>query len=365
MRATRRAFVAALATTTLQAELEKGRNFPSEWKKYPDPATEFDVYRLTDPAFSSHLPAHYNRALSRHHGFLLFSSDRAGSNQAFRMDLKTGESRQLTKAHELDTESLSLLPDDRGFCFFDGPSLRQGNLGTLRDREIYRIPEDWSRGAGASVTGDGVSALFFEASPKASRLRLVRTAKGLAATVVETPFPGSHPVARPRRAQVLYRQGDEALWLVNFDGRQNRKLKTAPDGAIGTAFWAPNGRTVLYLHIPTDTTKLVAIREHTPDENSDKQVSTTSQFASLGCNGDASVFVGASRSRNSPHVLILLRMTRRELTLCEHRSSDPFAVSPIFAPDSQRIYFQSDRDGKPAIYRVQVERFVEETETTQ
>ena len=54
-------------------------------------------------------------------------------------------------------------------------------------------------------------------------------------------------------------------------------------------------------------------------------------------------------------------MTRRELTLCEHHSSDPFTVTPIFSPDSQRVFFQSDRDGKPALYRVQVERFVEET----
>ena len=278
------------------------------------------------------------------------------------MDLKTGECRQLTQAHELDTASLSLLPDDRGFILFDGPALRQGNLSTLRDREVYSIPEGWTRGPGASMTGDGVSSLFFEVSPQASRLRLLGMAKGSATTVVEIPFPGSHPIARPRRAQVLYRQGDEALWLVNFDGRQNRKLKTASDGTIGTAFWAPNGRTVLYLHIPTDVTKLVAIREHTPDENSDKQVATTSQFASLGCNGDASVFVGASRNRNSPHILILLRVARRELMLCEHRCSDPFAVSPIFSPDSQRIYFQSDRDGKRAIYMVRVDKFVEETE---
>ena len=65
MGATRRAFLAALASSTLHAELEKGKNFPSEWKRYQDPATEFDVYRLTDPAFASYLPAHYNRALSR------------------------------------------------------------------------------------------------------------------------------------------------------------------------------------------------------------------------------------------------------------------------------------------------------------
>jgi hypothetical protein len=29
------------------------------------------------------------------------------------------------------------------------------------------------------------------------------------------------------------------------------------------------------------------------------------------------------------------------------------------------VFFQSDRDGKPAIYRVQVERFVEKTDSDQ
>lgn len=352
-----------MATSALHAELEKGRSFPSEWKLYSDPATEFEVNRLTAPAYSSHLPAYYNRALSRHGGFLIFSSDRTGSYQAFRMDLKSGECRQLTQAKELDIASLMLLPAEHAVCAFDGVSLRQFAIGNLHDREVYRVPDGWTRGPGVSVTGDGVSAILSEANDKGSRLRLIGVARGSAATVVETAFPAAHPMARPRRAQILYRQGDEALWLVNFDGKQNRRLKTAQDGALGPAFWSPNGRTVLYLHLPNDKTKLVAIREHTPDENVDKQISTTSQFAHFGSNGDASVFVGASRNRNSPHILILLRLTRRELTLCEHRCSDPSTVTPIFSPDSQRVYFQTDRDGKPAIYRVQVERFVEKTES--
>ena len=48
---------------------------------------------------------------------------------------------------------------------------------------------------------------------------------------------------------MLYRQGDEALWLVNTDGRQNRRLKLA-DGRVGPANWAPDGKTVLYLNFP-------------------------------------------------------------------------------------------------------------------
>jgi hypothetical protein len=34
----------------------------------------------------------------------------------------------------------------------------------------------------------------------------------------------------------------------------------------------------------------------------------------------------------------------------------------MFSPNSQRIFFQSDRDGKMAIYAMAVERLVEATE---
>ncbi len=363
MTTTRRAFLASAAASALHADQQdKAKTFPTEWRRYNDSATEFEVIRLTDPAHASYLPASYNRALSHRGAFLLFTSDRSGSPQAFRMDLKTGECRQLTEASDLDRESLTLAPDERSFFFFDGPVLRQGGTGAMRDREMYRIPDGWKRCAGASVTGDGLSAIFSESREQTSRLRLIGLLKPSTATVLETPFPAEHPIARPRRTQILYRQGDEALWLVNFDGAQNRKLRTAPAGRIGTAFWSANGRTILYLHIPDDTTKLIAVRELTPDENSDKMVATTSQFAHFTSNQDSSVFVGASRNRASPHILILLRVGRRELTLCEHRSSDPYSVAPQFSSDSQRVFFQSDRDGKPALYRVQVEKFVEKIE---
>jgi oligogalacturonide lyase len=50
------------------------------------------------------------------------------------------------------------------------------------------------------------------------------------------------------------------------------------------------------------------------------------------------------------------------LPLCEHRASDAAQVRPVFSPDSQRVFYQSDRDGKPAIYMVDVQRLVERTE---
>ena len=76
----------------------KGQTFPSEVRRYADAATEFDVYRLTNAAHQSWLPASYERAVSRRDSFLIYSSDRTGSVQAYRMDLKSGQSRAITRA---------------------------------------------------------------------------------------------------------------------------------------------------------------------------------------------------------------------------------------------------------------------------
>jgi oligogalacturonide lyase len=72
--------------------------------------------------------------------------------------------------------------------------------------------------------------------------------------------------------------------------------------------------------------------------------------------------VGASGSKASPYVVLLVRAARRELTLCEHRARDPKLVAPIFSPNSQRVFFHSDKDGKIAIYSIFVEKLVSETE---
>jgi oligogalacturonide lyase len=354
-------FTGLAAASLRAAEGRRGASFPSAVHRYQDPTTEFDVYRLTDPAFSSTFPAAYSRAIARNSGFLLFCCDRDGAPQAFRFDVKTGDTRQLTEADKLDGSSLTLTPDNRSFCYFAGRSLYMAGLAGLHERPLYQIPEGWERCEGMTVGPDGTHATFAEQKSGQSRLRMVSLVQGAAHTVVEAPFVMRAPIPRPMRAQILYRQGDQALWLVDSDGTHNRQLKLAP-GRIGTANWAPDGKTILYLNFPEDRTQLHAIRELTPDTNTDKLVAKTSQFVSFGFNHDTSVFVGASGNTASPTILLMLRITRRELTICEHKTSNPATADPIFSPDSQRIYFQSDRDGKPAIYGMHVEKLVEKTE---
>jgi oligogalacturonide lyase len=338
----------------------KGQTFEAEVYRYLDEATEFQVYRLTDPSYSSTLPGNSSTVISRNSGSLLYCSDRSDSPQAFRLDLKSGDQQQLTDRRDLNGRSLTLLPDSRSFCFFAGRILYLSSFGNLRERPIYTVPEGWEPEGGLHATG---TQLFFaewrsgQASAE-SRLRAVTIAQGAARTVLQVPVRLASPLSRPQHAQILYRQTGKGLRLAGMNGEQNSELKLA-SGAIGPAYWSADGKTLLYLNFPDDPKELNNIREYSPEARTDKLVAKTSQYAGFSPNRDASVFVGASRNKASPAVLIMLRITRRELTLCEHRASHPEGVSPLFSPDSQRIYFESDRHGKSAIYALHVERLVE------
>jgi oligogalacturonide lyase len=331
--------------------------------KYSDPATEFPVLRLTDPAFSSLLPAHYNRALARRGNFLVYASDAEGSMAAHRVDLKTGVSRPIAAEANLDPTSLTLTGDERSLCCVSDGRLLQINLGSSRVREVYRVPEGFEARGGLSVAEDGLFAALIERQRDRSRLRLIRMVDGSATTLAEANEEMSDPIPRPRRASVLYRRGG-GLWIANYDAQQNYRLKLA-EGELGAANWGPDGRSILYLNYPADAHKLHNIRELTPDTKEDKAVADTTQYVTFERNADASVFVGASGSKASPYVLLLVRAVKRELTLCEHRSSDPRLVAPVFSPNSQSIFFGSDQHGKPAIYSMAVEKLVSETDSSQ
>jgi len=330
--------------------------------RYADPATEFTVLRLTDPQFTSSLAAIGNRGLTARQ--LLYASDSEGKWQAFRMDLKSKESRQLTDAENLDAASIALLPNERGFWHFDGPSLIETSFTALKSRTVYKLPEGFDKLPGVSYSDDGRSAAFIEKNSSVYRLRLLHTQTGEAATLVESAQELSEPLLRPRDTSLIYRSQGE-LWSIRFNRKDNRRLPLA-EGETPQAQWAADGHAIEYLNRPADPRKLTALREWTPGvgagHSQDAKIADTSQFVRFGANADASVYIGASGSKASPYLLLLIRAARRELAVAEHRASDPALVAPAFSPNSQFVVFVSDRHGKPAIYWIAVDKLVAETD---
>lgn len=350
----RRAFIALAGGARLLAQ--HAEELPSEARRYLDGATEFPVLQLTSPEHTSLLPASWNRCASTRN-FVVFSNDRFGKFDAFRMDLKSGQWRRLTGAAALDPASLALTPSDRSICYIDGKSVRSADTSARsRERELYSLARGFERLGSLAV---GTTTLYVvESKEGASRVRAVPLGQGAVADIVESETITG---LVPRPTGGLAFRTVEGIRYVDPQKRQ-QALKLAT-GITGPMYWSPDGASLLYLNIPARLGELNSVREYVLATGEDRLIAKTTQFVQFAPNRDATVFVGASGSKASPHVLILLRTTRRELTLCEHRARNAGVLAVVFTPNSQRILFQSDQAGKPAIYSMAVERFVEETES--
>jgi oligogalacturonide lyase len=352
----RRVLLLAGARACFGSDAAKSPTYPSEAKRYNDALTEFPVVRLTSPEYTSRLTGYYNRGIAGK-STLYLCCDREGRMGIFRADLRTGGMMRVAQGEQILPSSLDLMPGDRALLYADGRSLRLLSTTNLKSRELYAAEGDI---VAASASEDGTHVAAVIADGGRNHLMLIPIAKGEPREIVETDDSLAQPVHRRMRAAILYRRGTDALFLANYDGQQNYRLRVSAD-SVGTPQWSPDGRSILYLSIPATNERKNEIREFMPDTNEDKAVAPTTRYIEFQANADATVFVGASGSKASPQVLLLLRSVKRELTICEHRASDPRMVSPVFSPNSQRILFVSDQHGKPAVYVMNTERFVDET----
>jgi oligogalacturonide lyase len=356
----RRSVLAALAQPLFAQSAATA--IPADWARYPDPATEFEVLRLTSSEYSSLLPSPPGRAIDRRSRSLLYACDRAGSWQAYLLDLRKGQSRPLARVDDLNPASLTLSSDDKGAFLAAGPELCSVGLSAVRPQELCRFRDGWTHTGRIAPTEDGTSLFFVEMRGQTSQLRRLRLPKAAPETVTERPDQILEATPNPRRATIFWLNSSGELWVAGFDGTGQRRIETPP-GAVLQAHWAPDGQSIYYLLASSDSTQLNAIREQVLDSKADSLLARTSQFASFSRNVNATVFLGASRGKAAPSVLLLLRATRREFTLCEHKASDPRAVAPAFTPNSQKIVFQSDRHGRPALYMMNVEKLIEKTDS--
>jgi oligogalacturonide lyase len=368
-RISRRGLFAALASAALpvadaagpRKESTKPEVLPADWSRYVDPSTEFEVQRLTRPDYASYLPVPPGRAVSHRGDFVLLATARTGSPQLARLDLKSGQCHVLTQVDELNTGAFTLSADDRSAYFVEGSGIYSAATGSARLTPLWESSASLKDVASLACSDDGTALWFARNATGGALFRLRPAAKSEPVAVVRHDAPILEPEPNPRRALVAWRSPGGTAWLCEHDGANKRQLDT-PSGAVLQLRWGADGQSVLYLHDPGVPGQPVCIREQDVDSRADRLVARTSQFASFARNVNATVFAGASRSKASPYALLMLRVTQRELTLCEHRARDAAASCIAFSPDSQRLVFQGDREGRMVVYSVKLERLIEKTD---
>jgi hypothetical protein len=368
----------------------KGQQYPSEIRRYADALTEREVWQLTGTTKPRYLPDCHQRIIAHNNSYLLLAGEVAEGVQALKMELPSGRLVQLTRGAGIARHSICLAPDERSFFFLQENILKQASLRTLREREIYRVEDGWWATGDAGLSIDGRYAalvemrssdrvpgacgeelvrLQFERQPLC-RIRVVETAHGRNWIATEEKVWLARPQIRPKRDQILYcQQGPwerltSRMWLINLDGKQRQSVRPRRgDEQLGPEYWTGDGKAIGYAHYADRSFRKATVRTWNPDTREEKNLSPCTQLWHLRGNADDSAIAGASRSKAGPNIYVLFPLVQRELTVCEHLSSGRAGFEPriLFSPDSQWIYFSSDRSGVPGIYRAAVADLVEKT----
>src|SRR5262245_48276839 len=136
--------------TTKTPTGKKGQGYPDERRKYTDSKSGHVVWQLTKtPKGRNSSFSYYNVPKTTPDGrWALYTTDRynpsPGMLDLFKMDLRTGESVQLTESGDVETkDNVTLTSDGKEVYFFDKKkNLRVVDVESFKERKIGVLPEN-------------------------------------------------------------------------------------------------------------------------------------------------------------------------------------------------------------------------------
>ncbi len=399
-RVSRRCFLAVATAPSGARGAGKGTRQPAPATEFQDGLTGRDIARLTDPAVLHHLPGANHRCIAKSNLFVLLAAEHGGVRHFHRLDIKRERLTQLTEGSAVHPYAAHLSHNDRGFYYLQGNDLLQADIRGGRRRTLFTCAEGWALTGDLDISREEryaalieIAADHVELTPERQferkphcRVRIVELPRGATRgkdwVAAQEHRWLSAPRFRPRRAQLLFaREGPwwkvrRRLQLVNFDGSGRASLRlTKGAERITASCWAAGGGHLRFVHFPDGEKWTAGIRSIQPESGNEASSMPCSAFGWMTQNADGTAIIGASRRPSGPNLYVLFPRMQREITLGEHRSSvqpyplagtpraDPRAAmpDPALAPDGSFVYFSSDWEGFPAVYRMPVDDLIETT----
>ncbi|ALB63920.1 Oligogalacturonate lyase [Cronobacter condimenti 1330] len=378
--------------------MAKGMRVKLQYEVSIDPDTGAEITRLTPPEVTCHRNYFYQKCFFNDGSHLLFAGEFDGHWNYYLLNLAQAEAVQLTEGAGDNTFGGFLSPDDNYLYYVKNDRvLREVNLTTLAERDVYRVPEDWV-GYGTWVANSDCTKLvgieiaksdyvplsdwkifhdFFHKGPHCRLLR-VDLQTGASETIHEEKIWLGHPIYRPfdDNTVAFCHEGphdlvDARMWMVNEDGSNVRKVKEHADGESCThEFWVPDGSALIYVSYLKGQQGRTIYR-YLPDSGVNEEVMPMPACSHLMSNFDGTLLVGDGSGtpvdvkdtsgytiENDPYLYVFDVAQKAYYRVARHDTSwDTFAGSrqvthphPSFTPDGNAILFSTDKDGKPAVY---------------
>lgn len=391
----------------------------NEFASFVDPSTGARLERLTSPKVTCHLPKHTCRYISADGSLLLYVGEYGETRQLYAMNLMTDTSVQLTGGRGLcEYGGIWLDVDDAHVLVLQGDELSRIDLETLLRERVYTCAPGWLPQC-FTLSEDGRYVVLTEyehtsvpvsveesdwsyfalttiASPHCRIVLLDRQTNECHVVRDEHCWLGLATLRPGDPTTILYcHEGpydyiDDRMWLVNSDGTNVRCVRETSEGAIVVGeSWAKDGSGLYYEYLDEETVKdgatsgqgaRICVTDFETLES--REVTRCHFYAHASGSRDHRWIVGDASNGVPLHLLsdaapaapaevddYLYLMgvgAWRELRLCHHGTSwghqwgtiQDTHPHPAFSSDNRWVLFNSDRDGHPAIYRVDLVRFL-------
>jgi oligogalacturonide lyase len=363
---------------------KKGKTYPDQRRKYTDSKTGRTVWQMTDtPDRITKGQYATQRMATKDSEWLIYGSDRGNPKKQlnlFKMNLKSGESTQLTEStSDLKPRWAHISPDDKEVYYIDNFNhFKSVNLETLEERSLCII-ENCFRPHQLTVSPDNKyisTGILLEDKPERkfligdghlirSAIVIIDTKTGQRHRLLDGNTPRTHVQYCPIDANlILYCYGGhwwhvQRLWLINADGTNNRPvmLQTHFEG-IGHEFWGDGGKT--FYAFCNGGRQPQGIWAY--DVDTDKEYCVLAS----ACKGHGTA--NASEDRfvsNEIYVNYVdgLWMSKKGNPQPEHlcqtgwSRGEPYSgysAHPRFLPDGKRLIFSSTKSGSGEVYMVEL-----------
>lgn len=365
-----------------------------------DPDTGTRMTRLTPRDVTCHRTYFYQKCFTNDGSKLLYGGE-FGPDTAWHyhlLDLKSGDSLQLTDQPGENTFGGFLSPDDKYLYFVRAKrNLIRLELATLKEEVAYTVPDDWvgygtwvANSACTKMVGIEIRAsdwfpltdwqkfrdMFF-AKP---RCRLIRIdlATGARETIHEIDLWLGHPQYRPfdDNTVAFCHEGnhdlvDARMWFINEDGTNLRCGKTHAQGESCThEFWVPDGSAMVYVSYLKGQPERW-IRSLDPVSLQDHALVKMPPCSHLMSNYNGSLIVGDGCASPAdvddkagysiepdPYLHLFDLRAGTERKIARHDSSwgvykgdrQVTHPHPSFTPDDKRVLFSCDKSGEPGLF---------------
>ncbi len=216
---------------------DAGKDWGVERRWYNDPVTGVRVQEITAPGVAAdNLYFHFSN-FSADNRYLLFTSDRTGSRQLYRMEVETGRIVQLTDDPAILASTACPDPrDGRTAYVMRGPEVLALDVASGRTRTVGAVPKPYVGGfQQPTVSNDGASiAVTKQRDERTWEIGLMSLATGAYRTVLTEGFRIGHVQHSPTDPVIFYvwetgGYAPQRSWLVNDDGSGNRPFYAPVD----------------------------------------------------------------------------------------------------------------------------------------